>query len=114
SKGAIDPDTDVELAAIDEDTLDEIIFSYGGEEDVEDGAVLILNKADLKAFAQLRDGNGNKLHAIRANGNTGSIDGVEYIINSACTPLSTGAPGDYAMAYGHLSSYGLAIFSDID
>jgi len=57
--GAIDPTTDLQLATIDDGTLDEIIFSYGGEEDVESGAALILNKQDLKAFAKLRDGNGN-------------------------------------------------------
>lgn len=113
-KGAIDPATDLALAAVDDDTLDELIFGYGGEEDVEDGAVLILNKHDLKAFAQLRDGNGNRVHTIRYNGNTGNIDGVQFIVNSACKALAAGAAGDYAMAYGHLSGYGLAIFSDMD
>ena len=114
--GAIDPATDLQLATIDDGTLDEIIFSYGGEEDVESGAALILNKQDLKAFAKLRDGNGNRVHTISYNGNTGLIDGVPFIINSACGVLS-GAdtePDTYCMAYGHLSNYGLAIFSDID
>jgi HK97 family phage major capsid protein len=114
--GAIDPSTDMQLATIDEGTLDEIIFSYGGEEDVESGAVLILNKSDLKAFAKLRDGNGNRIHTISYNGNTGLIDGIPFIINSACGVLSGGttAPDTYCMAYGHLSNYGLAIFSEID
>lgn len=114
--GAIDPATDLQLAAIDDGTLDEIIFSYGGEEDVESGAALILNKQDLKAFAKLRDGNGNRIHTISYNGNTGLIDGVPFIINSACGVLSGASttPNTYCMAYGHLSNYGLAIFSDID
>jgi len=114
--GAIDPATDLQLATIDDGTLDEIIFSYGGEEDVESGAALILNKQDLKAFAKLRDGNGNRVHTISYNGNTGLIDGIPFIINSACGVLSAAgtAPGTYCMAYGHLSNYGLAIFSDID
>ena len=114
--GAIDPATDLQLATIDDGTLDEIIFSYGGEEDVESGAALILNKLDLKAFAKLRDGNGNRVHTISYNGNTGLIDGVPFIINSACGVLSGAgtAPDTYCMAYGHLSNYGLAIFSDID
>ena len=114
--GAIDPATDLQLATIDDGTLDEIIFSYGGEEDVESGAALILNKQDLKAFAKLRDGNGNRVHTISYNGNTGLIDGVPFIINSACGVLSGAgtAPDTYCMAYGHLSNYGLAIFSDID
>src|SRR5690554_5313228 len=114
--GAIDPATDLQLATIDDGTLDEIIFSYGGEEDVESGAALILNKHDIKAFAKLRDGNGNRVHTISYNGNTGLIDGVPFIINSACGVLSGAgtAPDTYCMAYGHLSNYGLAIFSDID
>lgn len=114
--GAIDPATDLQLATIDDGTLDEIIFSYGGEEDVEAGAALILNKLDLKAFAKLRDGNGNRVHTISYNGNTGLIDGIPFIINSACGVLSAAdtAPDTYCMAYGHLSNYGLAIFSDID
>jgi len=114
--GAIDPATDLQLATIDDGTLDEIIFSYGGEEDVESGAALILNKQDLKAFAKLRDGNGNRVHTISYNGNTGLIDGIPFIVNSACGVLSAAgtAPGTYCMAYGHLSNYGLAIFSDID
>lgn len=32
------------MKTIDDGTLDEIIYSYGGEEEVEDVAVLILNK----------------------------------------------------------------------
>lgn len=41
---AIDPATDLAISKIDASTLDEIIYSYGGDEDVEDAAVLILNK----------------------------------------------------------------------
>lgn len=43
-----------------DDTLDEIIYSYGGDEEVEDVAVLILSKKDLKKFAKLRDKQGRK------------------------------------------------------
>ena len=113
---AIDPTTDVLVSEIDEDTLDEIIFSYGGDEDVEDAAVLILNKNDLKAFVQLRSATGTRIHKVVARGNVGTIDGIPYIINSACKALSaaTTLDGEYCMAYGSLSGYGLAIFSDID
>ena len=113
---AINAATDLDFAAIDEDTLDEIIFSFGGDEDVEDAAVLILNKLDLKAFAQLRTADGKKIHTIAARGNTGTIDGVPYIINSACYAVTAGATGSgaYCMAYGPLSNYMLAIFSDLD
>ena len=89
---------------------------FGGDEDVEDAAVLILNKRDLKAFAKLRDKQGRKVYTIVNHGNTGTIDGVPYVINSACgavTDTQTKAIV-YCMAYGPLSNYEMAIFSDID
>lgn len=113
----IDPATDITtITEIASDTLDEIIYSYGGEEEVEDIAVLILNKKDLKAFAKLRDKQGRKVYTIVNHGNTGTIDGVPYLINSACKAVSdsTTAAGAYEMAYGPLENYELAIFSDID
>ncbi|MBQ8550835.1 MAG: phage major capsid protein [Clostridia bacterium] len=113
----IDPATDITtITAIDDATLDEIIYSYGGDEEVEDVAVLILNKKDLKAFAKLRDKQGRKVYTIVNHGNTGTIDGVPYIINSACKAISDAATaaGDYSMAYGPLQNYEMAIFSDID
>lgn len=113
----IDPATDITtITVIDDGTLDEIIYSYGGDEEVEDVAVLILNKKDLKAFAKLRDKQGRKVYTIVNHGNTGTIDGVPYIINSACKAISdtATAAGDYSMAYGPLQNYEMAIFSDID
>ena len=59
----IDPATDITtITAIDDGTLDEIIYSYGGDENVEDIAVLILGKKDLKKFAKLRDKQGRCLY----------------------------------------------------
>lgn len=112
----IQADEDIEIAAIDDKTLDEIIFSYGGDEEVEDSAVLILNKKDLKAFSQLRTKDGKKLHTIVANGNTGTIDGTKYVIHSKCKAISDQATtaGQYCMAYGSLSQYQVAVFSDIE
>lgn len=113
---AIEDNTDIEVSEINEDTLDDIIFSFGGDEDVEDAAVLILNKKDLKVFATLRDPNGQKIYDVQHNGNTGSIDGVNYIINSACKAITDEdtSAGDYCMAYGPLSNYEMTIFSDLD
>ena len=112
---AIDAATDIDFAEIDENTLDTIIYSYGGDENVEDLAVLILNKLDLKAFAMLRDSNGRKIHDVKPKGNYGTIDGVPYIINSKCEAISDSATttGQYAMAYGPMSNYTMAIFSDL-
>ena len=113
---AIDSATDLALATINNNTLDEIVFSFGGDEEVEDAAVLILNKKDLKAFSRLRTTDGKKFHDIKTNGNTGTIDGIPFIINSACNALTdAGTPDDaYCMAYGPLSNYMLAIFSDLE
>lgn len=111
----IDRNTDITISEIDDATLDEIIYSYGGDEEVEDVAVLILNKKDLKKFAKLRDKQGRKVYTIVNHGNTGTIDEVPYIINSACAEIGAAADaGKYCMAYGPLSNYEVGIFSDID
>jgi len=113
---AIDPATDLEISGITKETLDEIIYSFGGEEDVEDVAVLILNKKDLKAFAMLRDSQDRKVYEVVNRGNTGTINGVPFIINSACAAISdpNTPAGAFCMAYGPLSNYTLAIFSDVE
>lgn len=113
---AIDAKTDLQLSTIDDTTLDQIIFNYGGSEDVEDGAVLILNKLDLLAFATVRTSTKQKFYDIKSQGNFGTINGVPYIINSACAQLtdSSKKTADYCMAYGSLSSYTLTTFADIE
>lgn len=50
----IDADQRKTIATIDENTLDNIIFDYGGDEDVEGDATLILNKLTLKEFAKVK------------------------------------------------------------
>ena len=117
SERVIDPATDIDtITAIDDGTLDEIIYSFGGDEEVEGAATLILNKQDLKAFAKLRDKQGRKVYTIVNRGQTGTIDGVPFVINSACAAISNTATaeGAYEMAYGYLQNYELAVFSDID
>ena len=113
---AIDPATDFSLSQITDTTLDEILFNYGGEEEVEEPAVLILNKMDLLAFSKVRTATKQKFYDININGNSGSINGVPFIINSACKSLvaSDTATGDYCMAYGLLSSYLLVEFSPME
>ena len=112
----IDPKTDLSMKAITDETLDDIIYGYGGDEEVEDVAVLILNKKDLKAFAKLKDKQGRKFYTIVNHGNTGTIDGVPYVINSACKAVTDPqtSTAEYCMAYGPLSNYEMPIFSDID
>lgn len=113
---------DLGIAAIDKDTLSTIVMSYGGEEDVEDPAVLVLSKADLQAFSKVRFEDGRKAYKINRQGNTGTIEeadgGVacEFIINSACNSLSaTGTAADaYTMVYGNPALYEMPVFSEIE
>lgn len=117
----IPADSDLSISEIDADTLDKIVFGYGGDEDVEGAAYLILNKADLAKFAAIRTSTGEKLYKIVLNGNTGTISSsdsfqVPFIINSACSALSaTGtAANTYCMAYGKVLAYEMPIFSPVE
>lgn len=118
----IPAESDKEIAAIDADTLTDIVFAYGGDEDVENEAVLILSKKDLQAFSRVRFEDGRKAYKITRHGNTGTIEetdggsAVSYIINSACKSLSTAdtAAGEYTMVYGNPNVYELPIFSDLE
>jgi len=110
--------SDIALVTIDETTLDKIVFGYGGDEDVEGGAYLILSKLDLAAFAALRSKDGKKVYNIKLDGNKGTISSdssysVNFIINSACPSLSAEATAKdtYCMAYGMPMNYELPIFS---
>lgn len=114
--------TDISISVIDNKTLDGIVFGYGGDEDVEMGMpVLILNKADLAAFAAVRSTTGETIYKITMNGNIGTIssDGsynVKFVINSAASALSaTGtAVNAYTMVYGNPYFYEMPIFSQVD
>jgi HK97 family phage major capsid protein len=112
--------SDLNISAIDADTLDDIVFGYGGDEELEGVATLFLSKKDLAAFAAVRDAEGRKLYTITPRGNTGTISSagsfnVPYIINSAAPALSasTTANGKYCMAYGIPNNYEMPIFSDL-
>ncbi len=104
----------LEIEAITDSTLDDIMFAYGGDEEVEGGAVLILNKNDLRAFAGLKTQEGRKVHTIDYVNKT--IDGIPYIINSHCKAIadSNTAAGEYGIAYGALKNYEVPIFSSVE
>ena len=105
---------DLEVSAIDENTLSDIVFAYGGDEEVEKGCVLILNKKDLQAFSKVRTQEGRKVYDIDFERQT--IDGVPYIISSKCKAISArdAEAGDYAMVYGPLANYEVPIFSGVE
>lgn len=114
SAGAIETAKDIAITAIDDTTLDKIIYGYGGDEEVEGDAVLILNKADLRAFASLRTTEGRKVHTVDYKAQT--IDGIPYIINSNCSAISDSATtdGTYCIAYGSLKNYEVPVFSPVE
>ena len=111
---ALKDQADLEISVIDENTLDDIVFAYGGDEAIENGACLIINKNDLRAFAKLRTKEGRKVHNIDYVNQT--IDGIPYVLNGNCSALSdpsTGV-GTYCIAYGSLFNYEVPIFSNVE
>lgn len=115
-KFAIDTNTDILISEIDNNTLNKIIFGYGGEEDVANDACLILNKNDLQGFANVKTNDGKNFYDIELNGNTGKINKIPFVINSAAKSLidPKTTEGEYCMAYGSLSNYEIALFSDLE
>lgn len=113
--------SDLEVSVFDETILDQIVFSHGGDESVEGGAYLILNKQTLAEFSKIRATDGKRLYRIKldANGNLGTISSedsfeVPFIINSAVKSFEDAATGDYFLAYGKLGSYEMAMFSGLE
>ena len=104
----------LEISEITDTTLDDIVFAYGGDEEVEGGAVIILNKNDLRAFAKLRTKEGRKVHTIDYKAST--IDGIPYIINSNCKAITdpNTKAGEYCIAYGALTNYEVPVFSPVE
>ena len=113
---------DIELEAIDEDTLNTIVFAYGGDEAIEDEQVLILSKKDVEAFSKVKDTTGRFVYKITRNGQTGRIGyaqggvDVPFVINSACNALSNTSTttGNFTMIYGALSSFEMSVFSPLE
>lgn len=108
---ALETTKDLEIGTIDEHTLNEIILSYGGDEEVYRG-VLILNKADLREFLKVRGSDKKPVYKVDFVNQT--IDGIPYVISSQITPHATADAGDYTMAYGALGHYDLVSFSPIE
>ena len=113
--------TDIEISAIDADTLDTIVFGYGGDENVEGDATLVLNKQTLAAFNAIRATDGKKLYKITldATGNAGTISSdqsfsVPFVLNSALPSFADAvADTDYFAVYGKLAAYEMPVFSPL-
>lgn len=109
---AITAAKDVDITEIGLDTLDEAIFGYGGDEDVETQAALILNKKTLKELSEVRKANGDKAYNVDVKNRT--IDTIPYVINSNLPDFATAANGKHFMLYGDLSAYKTAVFSPVE
>lgn len=113
-------------AAFSPSLLSEIIMSYGGDEGVEGNSVLLLNKADLLAFARVRGSHEYlPVYSIvpdAGNPNTGIIQdnnglSCRYCINKYLTALSTATLGSTAskhMIYGNPRCAELALWGDLE
>lgn len=117
---AIQIGSDVEIADIDHTTLRKIALKYGGAANVEGGGVLLLNKADLIAFGDVRGEKEKKaVYEIEFSENsttTGTIkDGglsVRFCIVDDLPALTDAATeaGAYSMCYGKPLAYQLDLF----
>mgnify|MGYP001082594211 FL=1 len=110
---------------INEKTLRSLVLAFGGDEGVEGGAVLFLNKADLVAFGDVRGTNEKKavyeIEPDTDNPNTGIIkDGglsVRYCLNSnltACAGTAQTSSAVKTMFYGIPAALELDLFSDYE
>lgn len=114
-----------ELEAIDENTLQNIAFQFGGDEGIFGPATLVLNKKDLMALGKLT--NSFKQHVYKitpnaANPNIGVIekDGLScrYLLSKylpAYSDASTAAEADaVCMLYGDMKSIEVDLFGAFD
>ena len=102
------------IATIDEHTLDEFIFDYGGDENVESDAYIILNKLTLKAFAKVKGTDKRRAYDIVVHGNTGTINGIPFVCSSKVAAYDKVTAGNPYMIYGKLAGYELAFFTALD
>ena len=99
--------------AVNEDTLNKLIFGYGGDEMLGGNARLFLTKTNLEAFGNLK-GTNEKLPFYEiafdaaTGGNTGTIKRGGLIVPyTICSAI-----GAKNLAYGDPFNYMLALFSD--
>jgi HK97 family phage major capsid protein len=106
--------TTLTIAAIDENALDNFLYDYGGDENVEGDAYIIMNKLTLKEFAKVKGADKKKAYDIVLRGNTGTINTIPFVLTSRVAPFATVAAGAPYMLYGKLAGYELAYFSDVE
>ena len=102
---------DFNLGVINENTLDELILNYGGDEDIESKMALLLNKLTLLAFSRVRGSDKRKVYTI--NYENGTIDGIKFYTTSNVKSFDAAAVNDPVLAYGDFNKYRVAVFSNI-
>lgn len=102
------------IATIDENTLDEVVFGYGGDENVEGDAFLILNKLTLKEFARVKGSDKKRAYDIVVKGNTGTINGIPFVCTSRVAAFGKVTAGNPYLLYGKLKGYELTYFTDLE
>lgn len=102
------------VATIDENTLDSLIFKYGGDEDVEGDAYIVLNKLTLEEFAKVKGSDKRRAYDIVVRGNTGTINGIPFVCTSKLAAFGAVTAGNPYLIYGKLKGYELAYFADIE
>lgn len=115
---AITDSSDISISAIDETTLRNIALQYGGDDNVEGGGVLLLNKKDLIAFGDVRGSSEKKaVYEINFADNSTTVgtitDGglsVQFCINNALPALTDTTTDNYVMVYGKPLAYQLDLF----
>ena len=104
--------SDYTLGTINENTLDELILNYGGEEDIESKMAIVLNKLTLLAFSRVRGSDKRKVYNINYENNT--IDGIKFFATSGVPGFDKADVDDAVLAYGDLNKYRVAVFSNIE
>ena len=102
------------IATIDENTLDEVVFGYGGDENVEGDAFLILNKLTLKEFARVKGSDKKRAYDIVVKGNKGTINGIPFVCTSRVAAFGRVTAGNPYLLYGKLKGYELTYFTDLE
>ena len=103
---------DFNLGVINENTLDELILNYGGDEDIESRMGLLLNKLTLLAFSRVRGSDKRKVYTI--NYENGTIDGIKFFTSSRVKSFDKAGTGEAVFAYGDFNKYRVAVFSGIE
>ena len=103
---------DYELGTINENTLDELILNYGGEEDIESVMAILLNKLTLLEFSRVRGSDKRKVYNINYANNT--IDGIKFFTSSSVKGFDAATEGEAVLAYGDFNKYRVAVFSNIE